>query len=161
MQLKFRNKWLTAAAVQLICVIIDGKYVNFYCKLLCNKQFSIQKIPGFGLRQSRDSGVENGRLQCQPATIFLYWHKHKTDQTYLLYYRRSNVRKLYAIGYNSYTYYIVHLQVVDVGLQNRLKSILVCWYMACVKNTAPLRCFDAMTYSKSYAAVCWMTSWQE
>jgi len=46
-----------AAAVQLIFVIIDGKYVNFDCKLLCNKQFSILKIPGFWLRPSRDLGL--------------------------------------------------------------------------------------------------------
>jgi len=56
-QLEFRNEWLMAAAVQLIFVIIDGKYVNFDCKLLCNKQFSILKIPGFGLRPSRDLGL--------------------------------------------------------------------------------------------------------
>jgi len=47
---------LTAAAVQLVFAIIDGKYVKFDCKLFCNKQFSIPKIVGFGLRQSWDSG---------------------------------------------------------------------------------------------------------
>ena len=128
---------------------------NFDWTLLCNKQFSIPKILGFGLGKSRDSGLGNGRLQCQPATVFLYWHKHKTHRTYmyLLYNRRSNVKNCRHITHTLITLYAIQV----IGLQNRLVNPCALIYWVGQKYCTIAVFWRNFVFQK---LCCWMTSFK-